>query len=65
MFEYELHQIRSAELIHAAQNHRLAQEALRGRRAARRAAARESGQNDTEGQAHSHRPRRHRFARAA
>ncbi|MFF4350736.1 hypothetical protein [Streptomyces sp. NPDC001530] len=65
MFEYELQQIRSAELIREAQNHRLAQEALRGRRAARRAAARESGQNDTEGQSHSPRPRRHRFARAA
>jgi hypothetical protein len=65
MFEYELHQIRSAELIREAHNHRVAQEALRSRRAARRAAARESGQNDPEGQAHTPRPRRHRFARAA
>ncbi|MEV6533291.1 hypothetical protein ACGFWD_29895 [Streptomyces sp. NPDC048448] len=66
MFEYELHQIRSAELIREAQNHRLAQEALRGRRAdRRRTAARESGRNDTEGRAHSPRPRRHRFTRAA
>ncbi|MFE2517513.1 hypothetical protein [Streptomyces mirabilis] len=65
MFEYELQQMRSNELIREAQNHRQAQEALRGRRAARRAAARESGQNDPEGQAHSRRPRRHRFARAA
>ncbi|MCX4577685.1 MULTISPECIES: hypothetical protein [unclassified Streptomyces] len=65
MFEYELHQIRSAELIREAQNHRLVRDALRGRRADRRTAARESGQNDTEGQAHSPRPRRHRFARAA
>jgi hypothetical protein len=61
MFEYELHQIRSAELIREAHNHRVAQEALRSRRAA----ARESGQNDPEGQAHTPRPRRHRFARAA
>ncbi|QIY73593.1 hypothetical protein HEP84_35045 [Streptomyces sp. RLB1-33] len=61
MFEYELQQMRSNELIREAQNHRQAQEALRGRRAA----ARESGQNDSEGQAHSPRPRRHRFARAA
>jgi hypothetical protein len=65
MFGYELQQIRSDELIREAQNHRQAQEALRGRRAARRAAARESGQNDPEGQAHSPRPRRYRFARAA
>ncbi|WP_369249357.1 hypothetical protein [Streptomyces sp. R41] len=64
MFEYELHQIRSAELIREAQNHRLAQEALRGRRAARRA-ARESAQHESEGQGHTQRPRRHRFARAA
>ncbi|MFD5077212.1 hypothetical protein [Streptomyces sp. NPDC058371] len=67
MFEYELHQTRSAELIRRAENHRLAQEALRSRRAARRA-VRESGQheqNDTEGRAHTHRPRRHRFARVA
>ncbi|MCX4456992.1 hypothetical protein OG585_30935 [Streptomyces sp. NBC_01340] len=61
MFEYELQQIRSDELIREAHNHRQAQEALRGRRAA----ARESGQNDPEGKAHSPRPRRHRFARAA
>ncbi|MDX6362379.1 hypothetical protein ACFVYF_35155 [Streptomyces sp. NPDC058274] len=68
MFEYELHQTRSAELIRKAENHRLAQEALRSRRAARRAAVRESGQqeeNDTEGRSHTHRPRRHRFARVA
>ncbi|MFD8422898.1 hypothetical protein [Streptomyces sp. NPDC059466] len=65
MFEYELHQIRSAELIREAQNHRLVREALRGRRTDRRTTARESGQNDSEGQAHSPRPRRHRFARAA
>ncbi|QFZ74121.1 hypothetical protein GFH48_13445 [Streptomyces fagopyri] len=65
MFEYELHQIRSAELIREAQSHRLVREALRGRRSDRRTTARESGPNDTEGQAHSPRPRRHRFARAA
>jgi hypothetical protein len=65
MFEYELHQIRSAELIREARDHRQAQEAIRGRRAARRTAAREPGHNDTEGTAHSHWPRRHWFARAA
>ncbi|MER6439478.1 MULTISPECIES: hypothetical protein [unclassified Streptomyces] len=65
MFEYEIHQIRSAELIREAQNHRLVTEALRGRRADRRGAGHRSGRNDTEGQAHSRGPRRHRFARAA
>ena len=65
MFEYELQQIRSAELIREAQNYRLVKEALRGRRAARRADARRSAHNDTEGQGPTHRPRRHRFARAA
>lgn len=65
MYEYELHQIRSAELIREAQNHRLVQEVLRGRRAARRAAVRESSRDEPEGQGHSDRPRRHRFARAA
>ncbi|MFD4526904.1 hypothetical protein ACFWP7_23815 [Streptomyces sp. NPDC058470] len=64
MFEYELQQIRSADLIREAQTHRLVREALRGRRAARRA-ARESAQNDPEGQAQSRRHRRHRFARVA
>ncbi|MER5381348.1 hypothetical protein OG788_31145 [Streptomyces sp. NBC_00647] len=65
MFEYELQQIRSAELIREAQNYRLVKEALRGRRAARRTDSRRSAHDDTEGQAHSHRPRRHRFARVA
>jgi hypothetical protein len=60
MFEYELQQIRSAELIREARDHRLAKEALNGRRADRRA-----GHDDSEGQAHSHHPRRHRFTRAA
>jgi len=49
MFEYELHQIRSAELIREAENHRLAQEALRGRRAA----ADESAAHGTEGRDHA------------
>jgi hypothetical protein len=63
MFEYELHQTRSADLLAAAQHDRLVREALRVRRAARRAEA--SAQNETEGRSHSRRPRRHRFARAA
>jgi hypothetical protein len=65
MFEYELQQIRSAELIREAQSYRLAKEALSGRRAARRAGARRTAQGDTEGRSHSDRPRRHRFARVA
>ncbi|MGW7608867.1 hypothetical protein ACWGKW_16665 [Streptomyces sp. NPDC054766] len=64
MFEYDLHQTRSAELIRRAQTYRLAKEAVSGRRAARREAAHRSAQDDTEGQSHSDRPRRHRFARA-
>ncbi|WP_189320519.1 hypothetical protein [Streptomyces flaveus] len=61
MFEYELQQIRSAEMIREADNHRLAREAIRARRAARR-----SAKDDTEGRV-NRRPhsRRHRFARAA
>ncbi|MET7697127.1 hypothetical protein [Streptomyces sp. NPDC005485] len=70
MFEYELHQTRSADLLAAAQHDRLVREALRAR-AARRAETRASGrgetsaQDDAEARSHSRRPRRHRFARAA
>ncbi|MFI1565627.1 hypothetical protein ACH4ZX_21685 [Streptomyces sp. NPDC020490] len=56
MYEYELQQIRTAELIRQAQNERLAREAVRRRRAARREAA--------GGEAHSPGPRRLRSARA-
>ncbi|MFB7247566.1 hypothetical protein CW362_17895 [Streptomyces populi] len=64
MFEYELQQIRSAELIREAQNHRLAKEAASGRRAARRAAALRSAHDGTDERAHRNRLRRHWFARA-
>ncbi|MEY2244936.1 hypothetical protein [Streptomyces sp. BF23-18] len=64
MFEFELQQARSEELIRRAQTYRLAKEAVSGRRAARRAALR-SAQGDTEERAHSGRPRRHRSARTA
>ncbi|MFC4472585.1 hypothetical protein ACFPH6_50425 [Streptomyces xiangluensis] len=61
MFAYELQQIRSAEMIREADNYRLAREAIRARRAARR-----SAKDDTEGQVNRRpHPRRHRFARAA
>jgi len=63
MFEYELQQIRSAELIREAQNHRLAKEAASVRRAARRAAFR-SAHDGTDERAHRNRLRRNWFARA-
>lgn len=61
MFEYEIHEQRSAELRRRAEQDRLAREALRGRRAARRSAARDAG----EAEPHSGGPRRYRFTRAA
>jgi hypothetical protein len=64
MFEYELHQIRSAELIREADNYRRAREAVRGRRTAKREAER-SGGNDSEGRVDTHHHRRYRFTRAA
>jgi hypothetical protein len=64
MFEYELQQIRSAEMIRDAHNYRMAREAARSRRAARREAAR-SGREDAEGQVNGHRHRRPRITRAA
>ncbi|MFF3486300.1 hypothetical protein ACFYXC_23895 [Streptomyces sp. NPDC002701] len=64
MFEYERQQFRSAELIRDADNYRLAREAVRSRRAARREAAR-SGRDDSERRVKGHRPRGPRFARAA
>ncbi|MFG2375654.1 MULTISPECIES: hypothetical protein [unclassified Streptomyces] len=61
MYEYELHQIRSAELRRQAANERLAREAVRGARAARREQARRAA----EGEVHTQRPRRHLFARVS
>ncbi|MEV7793625.1 hypothetical protein [Streptomyces sp. NPDC087512] len=57
MLEYETQQFRTAELIRRAEEERMAREALRALRAARRDAA---GQ-----ESHTSRFRRHRFARAA
>nr|WP_307544398.1 hypothetical protein [Streptomyces sp. V3I8] len=62
MFEYEIQQIRSAEMIRDADNYRMAREVARSRRAARREAAR-SGRDDTEGRVNGHHGSR--FARAA
>ncbi|MFH8796769.1 hypothetical protein [Streptomyces sp. NPDC017941] len=43
MFEYELHQIRTAELARQAQHDRLVREARRARRASRRDGGHEAG----------------------
>ncbi|MEU5597839.1 hypothetical protein [Streptomyces sp. NPDC020298] len=62
MFELELHHARSTELHRRAEAERLAREAVRGRRAARRE---EAARRAAETEAHTHRPRRDRLARAA
>ncbi len=59
--EYQLSQYRSAELIRQAEHERLVRETLRSRRAARREAAERTAEAD----AHTGRPRRHRFLRTA
>ncbi|MDF2271723.1 hypothetical protein P2Q00_40810 [Streptomyces coacervatus] len=61
MYEYEISQFRSAELIRRAEHERLAREAVRGRRAARREAASRAAEEES----HSPRLRRLRSARAA
>ncbi|MFF1354392.1 hypothetical protein [Streptomyces sp. NPDC058297] len=65
MYEYEIHQVRAAELVRQAEHSRLvreAREARRNRRAERRAGS--AGQ-DAEGRVSSPRSLRSRFARAA
>lgn len=61
MYEYEIAQLRSAELLRRAEHERLAREAVQGRRAARREAA----ERAAEGEVHTGRPRRHRSPRTA
>nr|WP_105970649.1 hypothetical protein [Streptomyces geranii] len=61
MFEYELQQLRSAELRREAANERLAREATRRARAARREAVGRAA----EGEVHPDHRRRHWFTRAA
>lgn len=61
MFQYEIAQLRFDDLLRQAEHERLVRETVRSRRAARREAAR----HDAEGEAHTSRPRRHRFLRAA
>ncbi|WP_327691767.1 hypothetical protein OG870_32195 [Streptomyces sp. NBC_00461] len=61
MYEYEISQLRSAELIRRAEQERLAHEVARVRRAAHREAARGADEDEC----HSRRLRRLRSARAA
>ncbi|MGC9536394.1 hypothetical protein [Streptomyces sp. UG1] len=62
MYEYELHHIRSAELIRQAEHERLVREAVRVRRAARRE---RSAKGTGDAEAHTSRLRRMRHPRAA
>ncbi|MFJ8718464.1 hypothetical protein ACIRD9_35700 [Streptomyces violaceus] len=60
MYEYELQQLRTADLIRRADHERLVREAARARRTARSAA-----QNSAEHESHTRGFRRTRSARAA
>ncbi|CAL9295214.1 hypothetical protein ABZ568_18740 [Streptomyces olindensis] len=61
MYEYELQQMRTADLIRRAEHERLVREVTR----ARRGAHGEAGHGSAEHESHSRRFRRPRFARAA
>ncbi|MBL1086638.1 hypothetical protein JK359_32560 [Streptomyces actinomycinicus] len=63
MHALDLHRVRSAELRRVAQQERLAREAVRSRRAARRAAS--AGDGTAAAESHTDRPRRHRLPRTA
>ncbi|WP_109002079.1 hypothetical protein [Streptomyces rishiriensis] len=68
MYEYELHQARSTELRRRAADERMAHEAVRGARAARREAAARAARRsdgDAESKSHTRRPRRFGFPRPA
>ncbi|WP_128380101.1 hypothetical protein [Streptomyces cavernae] len=65
MFEYELHQIRSDELIRQAEDYRMARRAREARRARRSRIRRAPEPQSPEDQSHTTRPRWHRPARAA
>ncbi|WP_345594317.1 hypothetical protein [Streptomyces marokkonensis] len=65
MFEYEIQQTRSAELIRRADQARLAREAVRARRDARRDVRSDVRDGAAGAESHTPRFRRHRFARAA
>ncbi|MFJ8539782.1 hypothetical protein [Streptomyces sp. NPDC093591] len=64
MYEYELQNLRAAELIRQAEHDRLVREAVRGRRAAKRSAE-AAAEGSAEAEAHTWRLRRHRHPRAA
>ncbi|MYR42304.1 hypothetical protein [Streptomyces sp. SID5910] len=61
MYEYEIQQLRTAELIRQADEARLAREAVRARRAAHRDARHDTAPAES----HTSWLRRHRFARVA
>ncbi|MFI9243131.1 hypothetical protein ACIGXF_11120 [Streptomyces sp. NPDC053086] len=63
MYEFELHRIRTAELRRRAQRERLAREAVRARRVARR--AENAGNGTPVAESHTDRPRRLRLSRFA
>ncbi|MET9735348.1 hypothetical protein ABZZ79_33365 [Streptomyces sp. NPDC006458] len=66
MYEYEIQQLRSAELIRRADHERLARETVRRSREARAEAARRAADaRPTEAESHSRRPRRFRLPRTA
>ncbi|MFE7272273.1 hypothetical protein [Streptomyces sp. NPDC057623] len=64
MYGYEVHRLRSAELIRQAEHDRLAREAVRLRRAARREAAERSAEGAAT-EEHTSRSRRHRHPHTA
>jgi len=61
MYEYELQELRSAELIRRAEQERLARRAALGNRVARREAARRAAESDP----HTGHPRRRWFVPTA
>jgi hypothetical protein len=61
VYEYEIQQYRSADLIRRAEHQRQIRAALRARRADRRTGP----QDATEPEDHTHRSRPHRYTRAA
>jgi hypothetical protein len=63
MIEIEYHKMRSAQLIHEAEQERLAREVARARRAARREGS--AGHGSAVAESHTDRTRRHRIPRTA
>ncbi|MFH9090252.1 hypothetical protein [Streptomyces sp. NPDC017673] len=63
MYDLELHRLRAAELRRTAEEDRLAREAVRSRRAGRRAES--AGGGAPAAESHTDRPRRHRLPRTA